>query len=236
MTLEDYHARLFDWHCESFFDFRNALMACELDYLGACFALAEDHQETSPRGSTNLSYYSYSHRVRGDSVNSSRLAFGSVARGRFLLPAMRNVLEARGLSTMPFEEDENCTFGGLGWDIASDHFKVYWLVHDVQHHLASGGAEFVGRPPACRPEGIESWTYRKNERFERKLYVQPRDGGAVLMYTDRRGVVEQQDVDGARALPINRTGMAILKAYADIGEAVDTVQITHFDDFTLYFP
>ena len=243
--LLTYHRTLFQWHCRNFFNFRRRLHATETAYLEACFRLPTAYSEVSEGGYEHFSYFTYSHRVKGTSVNSSRLAYGSVAHPHEALAAALPVLQHRGL-TVPESMTRNNLFYGLGWDIEEDQFKLYfrtldWAALDDDFRELAGGHS----PETHRDEALLSITYRRGQLEERKLYLYPLDEfvpegaqGFARMMTDRRGEVEQVDVDPTTAhnLDFNATGEAVLRKYRALGEPLDTVAYSNAEDFTLYFP
>jgi hypothetical protein len=240
-----YHRSLFQWHCRHFFNFRRKLHRTEKDYLEACFRLPHDFKEVSEGGYEHFSYYTYSHRVKGDQVNSSRLAYGSVLHPEPAYRAALPVLEYRGIEAGE-ALTQNTKFYGLGWDLLEDQFKLYFRtlswsqLHPTFLSLAQGYD-----PAEHRPEALLSVTFEAGTEVERKLYLYPTDEhlpsgvqGYARMITDRRGEVAQEDVDPAStsAHTFNSVGERILEQYSEIGETLDTVAYNNENDFTLYFP
>lgn len=243
--LLTYHRSLFQWHCRHFFNFRRRLHRTEKDYLEACFRLPSGYKEISEGGYAHFSYYTYSHRVKGNSVNSSRLAYGSVAHPKEAYQAALPVLEYRGIVT-PESMSLNNRFYGLGWDIEEDQFKLYFRTLDW---VAMKGEfrELAGNhsPETHRREALLSITYQGGQIEERKLYLYPLDEflpngvqGFARMMTDRRGEVGQMDLDPSdpRDHTFNAVGQAIIEKYREVGEPLDTVAYVDENDYTLYFP
>jgi hypothetical protein len=244
------HRRLFRWHCQTFFRFDKALSTAELDYLRLCFRLASGFRERTARGSSHFSYVTYSHRVRGDHVNSSRMAFGSISAPEAAWRAARPVLRERGID--PDEAvpgHERLTFYGLGWDFEAAQFKVYFLAPDIEALEPPFRELLVDRPPGSSPEGLVSVTYREGARHEDKVYVypDPADGASQLpagirrrahMLTSRRGDVEQLDLRdvGPWVKKLNAAGQRIVRRYRERGERLDTIAYQDPGSYTLYFP
>lgn len=243
--LVTYHRTLFQWHCRNFFNFRRKLHRKEKNYLEACFRLPSDFKEVSEGGYQHFSYYTYSHRVKGTSVNSSRIAYGSVAHPEEAFEPAKVVLEHRAIE-LPSSLTLNTRFYGLGWDLEQEQFKVYfraleWTqLHPDFRDLAGDHA-----PQEHRPEALLSVTYRGNELEERKLYLYPTEKhlpngvqGFARMMTDRRGEVAQEDLDPQSLAhhDFNQAGKEIIEKYEEIGEPLDTVAYQSKDNFTLYFP
>ena len=240
-----YHRSLFRWHCQHFFDFQSAMSAKERKYLRKCWSLCENYQEVSEGGYRHFSYYTYSHRVKGDLVNSSRIAYGSVHHPHKAYQAARAVLAERGIDP-PDSLTHRNKFYGLGWDFDKGHFKLYFRtlewsrLHPEFLTLAKGH-----KPEEHRSEALLSITYVESEIRERKLYLYPLDHllpngvqGFARMMTDRRGEISQEDLDPKKVEQhnYNQTGLKILEMYEEIGESLDTVAYQSEDEFTLYFP
>ena len=217
----------------------------EKDYLEACFRLPSGFKEISEGGYEHFSYYTYSHRVKGADVNSSRIAYGSVAHPDEAFESAKAVLEHRGLS-LPVALTTNTKFYGLGWDVQDDQFKVYFRALDWTK-LSPEFRNLAGSHSVDehRPEALLSMTYRGKEIDERKLYLYPKpehlpEGvqGFARMMTDRRGEVAQEDLDPKQVdqHKFNDVGREIIRRYEEIGEPLDTVAYQSEDNFTLYFP
>lgn len=244
-SLSRYHRGLFRWHCKHFFDFDSALNRHEHKYLRKCWNLSQTYREISEGGYRHFSYYTYSHRVKGPDVNSSRIAYGSILHPDEALKAGRPVLAHRGL-TLPESLQQATKFYGFGWDFLDDHFKVYFRALDWSK-LHSEFLELARdyEPTEYRKEALLSLTYREGKVEEKKLYLYPLEHllpegvkGFARMITDRRGEVSQEDVDPAKVAErsYNGVGRDIIARYEEIGEKLDTVAYQSADRFTLYFP
>jgi len=246
---------LFDWHCQRFFPFHEHLTAAEWDYLEACFQSAVLYPEMPhDSGYDEYSVFSYSHRVAGDQVNSSRLAYGSLEYPDEMLAAARPVLAERGIALDPYLLDApESFFYGLGWDFAAGHCKVYFRILDLAklpfaslHELMETTLPTEQR----RQEGLISYTYVEGICHEEKVYIYPRPEvaayeelfqgtkGRVLMATSRRGTLTQYDVSSPKAWRqrLNPAGQALVDAYAANGLPLDTIAMRDNEHFTLYFP
>ena len=178
-------------------------------------------------------------------VNSSRLAYGSVANPERAWQAAVPVLEKRGLS-LPESLTKNNKFYGLGWDIEEAQFKVYFRTLDWTK-LAPDFFDLVGEydPETHRAEALLSLTFEAQGVSERKIYLYPKDEfipegalGYARMITDKRGEVAQTDIDPQRTdlYELSDVGKQILAKYKEVGEELDTVAYKSEEDFTLYFP
>jgi hypothetical protein len=243
-----FHRTLFAWHCRMFHPFETALRRSELAFLEQCFSLCESDAEVEARGYGHLSFYSYSHRIHGDAVNSSRLAWGTVLYPDKLRDSARQVVVDRGLDVAPyFFESSNSLFYGLGWDLAEQQFKVYFRVPDMlrlpQAELRALAARARARTGGA---GLVSFTFVAGALHESKVYLYPSPRSRAtthrtLMVTDRRGVVPQDDIVGhekhaAWVRRLSSPGRAIVQRYQSIGLTADTVAFEDRDRYTLYFP
>lgn len=244
------HEALFTWHCRQFYPFDSQLNADELRYLRTCFSLAESHQQMSASGYRRLSYYSYSHRVSGTEVNSSRIAFGSLEHPGKVWESAQPVLERRRVHIAAgLLETSACAFGGLGWDLLAGHFKVYFYLADLAELREPGLVELFKRDVASRREGLVSFTFVDGgELHEEKVYMYPSQDGVeqpheesqdvAIMSTSKRGLVQQLNVADSSVwmTRLNAVGRRIIYRYADINESLDTIAYTDPEHYTLYFP
>ncbi len=246
-ALANYHRYLFRWHSRKFYPFRLRLTAQEKNYLEVCFRLPQDYREVSETGYRDFSYYTYSHRVVGDEVNSSRIAYGSVAHPGPAWEAAQPVLAERQIPVAPFfSEAPTSRFYGLGWDLLEKQFKIYFRVVEMSNLPADLSALTAGHDLSLyRAEGLVSFTYTENQLSERKVYLYPDNKqlpeGAkaeAMMLTDRRGAVAQYDLAAPDdwALKLNPAGQKIVELYSHIDEQLDTIAYQDPDHFTLYFP
>lgn len=243
-----YHRMLFRWHCRNFYPFRKKLTYAERQYLKRCFELFDDFHEVSETGFEQFSSFSYSHRVTGDRVNSSRLAYGSVENPEAARQAALPVLEEREIE-LPGEiwEGEASRFGGLGWDLENNLFKVYfrWLALSKLPEAVKSLVEDLDLSKH-REECLLSFSYSHNQPVEKKVYLYPKEerelpegvANVTWMVTDRRGLVSQYDLyyPSNWASRLNRTGRDIVSKYRARGQTLDTINYTDENSFTLYFP
>lgn len=249
------HRRFFEWYCNTFCDLRQGLLDVEWEYLQTCFGMAERFAQKSDSSDyEEYSYYTYSHRIKGEQVNSSRFAFGSVLRPQEALHAARPVFEKRDLKIPGyFLEDPNCHFYGLGWDLEEHQFKVYFRILDLAQIPFASLQELLDTAmpeDKRRKEGLVSFTYIEREIYEEKVYVYPRAEtqkyqdlfpgakGRVLMATSQRGLITQYDVSTTRVWrdKLNAVGQKIVDTYARQGYTLDTIAFKDAEDCTLYFP
>ena len=251
--ITNIHRNFFQWYSDTFYPLREHMTDKEWKYVQACFEIAEYFSEVAESSDyREYSYYTYSHRVKGNEVNSSRFAYGSIANPHEMLQAAIPVLEERKLSIPPyFMEDSNSLFYGLGWDFIANQFKVYFRILDLealpQNSLQALLSETMDNR---RAEGLVSFTYIDNILYEEKVYayplpeadefgeIFPGTKGRVMMATNKRGVITQYDVSTTKSWKqrINQKGQELIEIYAKRGHTLDTIAMKDRDDFTLYFP
>ena len=243
-----FHRMLFRWHCRNLYPFKKKMTVAERRYLKACFELLEDFRETSESGFEKFSSFTYSHRVKGSEVNSSRIAYGSVEKPTEALAAAQPVLEERGITGLSeISENDKARFGGLGWDIEENQFKVYyrWMGLSELPDILAPLVKDIDLTKH-REECLLSFTYLDNALEEKKVYLYPKeesdlpDGVAneTWMVTSKRGLVHQYDLyyPSNWASKLNKAGQAIVAKYAGLRQRLDTITYQNEDDFTLYFP
>ena len=243
-----YHRELFDWHCVNFFDFREALGIRDLRYLKRCFRLPKSYQEVTESGYEHFSFYTYSHRVLGHKVNSSRIAYGSVTYHEEAWMLAKPVLRNRAIKLPDGLVEGNC-FYGLGWDVEAEQFKVYFRSVDWRTLPPAFEDLVEGYDYAEHlTDALLSLTFEGTEIVERKVYLYPKGvddspagiSGLARMITDRRGEVRQDNVEPNTEIPyeLNALGQKIVALYKEAYEQedLDTIAYKNKDDFTLYFP
>ena len=247
------HRDLFAWHSKTFYPFDKKLTQLELTYLDHCFRMATFFDDVyEGTGEENYSYYTYSHRVKGDKVNSSRFAYGSLAQPHEALVPALDVIKERGVEVESvFLEDPNSLFYGLGWDFEANHFKVYFRILDFAKMERPSLRSLLNEAKTLEydlvDEGLICFTFIEQELYEEKVYAYPRPTGdeifpgtigQALMSTSKRGIVMQYDVSSNKIWSdkMNETGKQIVKTYNQQGYTLDTLAMQDSENFTLYFP
>lgn len=239
------------WYCSTFFDFTPHLSDAEHDYIFKAMDLMDDWAY-SLNNQVELSTMSYSHRIEGRRVNSSRLAYGSLKYQSTLQEDIQKILHQRKILTRDIPDQAHIS--GLGWDIAAQHFKTYLYVDDL-HRLKDPLLKALlatnWQPDFHRFGGV-SYTFQGGKKFETKLYLYPQraadhvdasllpresQGNITHMVTNLRGTVKQIDVndDYFTAEILNDEGRAIYQKYHDKKWPLDTIAYHNRESFTLYF-
>lgn len=242
----------YTWYCRNFFDFNEALEPNEREYLFACYGLlkARGHPIS---GAFSYSLATFSHRVKGTEVNSSRIYAASIDQRHVIRARLFEILRRRGVdpSTMLHMQEAVA----LGWDIERGHVKVYFLIPNIERIADPDIAALrqVLRDLPLYSQGFGSYTVRDGKVSEKKIYVgvkerlpKPVKGypfaksiiHTTYMVTNKRGIVPQVDLEPLRDVSfLNDTGRNIFKKYVDWNDAtLDTIAYIDRDRFALYFP
>eukprot|EP00667_Euglena_gracilis_P011971 EG_transcript_12270 len=190
-------ATLFNWHCATFSPVHTALDDAEQRYLRAVFAaFAGDQFRWGGWGEAEtwtqhykLSPFSYSHRIKGQHLNSSRVAMGvsSTAPDPTVVALARRVMEAKGardcLDLMDRHPD-TIFFYGLGWDIEAKAFRAYVFNTDITQL-----PEHVARSvPALQPRARwpEAWDTAQHSAYSLQLEQIRRQAVVSYAYKQQR--------------------------------------------------
>ena len=249
--FERFHKFFFTWHCRNYFNFGQAMSKAERAFIETCFSLAHEEENHDWGEGPHYSYYTYSHRVKGESINSSRLAYGAVAKPEVIVPLAKEIIDERQVEIEPyFFEDDNSKFYLLGWDFEAGHFKVYFRIADLSKLPQQELQELLGKCEHERyDEGLVSFTYVADDEddssklHESKVYVYlksknlpPGAYAEAHMITSERGVVPQYDVSEDWRDRLNPTGQHLLDRYEALRQRLDTIAYQDEDNFTIYFP
>jgi hypothetical protein len=247
-SFVDKQKTLYSLHCQYIFPFHEHLTEKEQDYIRQCIRLSDTemfrfwYARKDPL-LHRISSFTYSHEVKGNQVNSGRIAYGLATRPDKIQIYAQDVLNERNIQ-MPLES-ENIRLSGLGWDFGNKTFRVYSRYDDfkklprVYQRLAPVG-DFL-------PMGIVAWTYNQNnELIETKVYRYPpeppkTEGSRYLtvLSSDKRMRVDQYDCTPKQKNwkeNVNEAGKRIIEMYERCGYELDTVAFKDRDHFTLYFP
>ena len=251
---QDYSALLskrFDWFCDHFFDFRKPFSIWEQQYVHQCFSLM-DEWAYGVDDKVSLSTVSYSHRIKENSINSSRLAVGSIKYRHELAGLHRRILQLNGVD--PSKVKDFSHLFGLGWDFLQKEFKLYFYYADRKACQLLQVNRLVPVLPshAVHPFSLASLTYRDYRPFEYKVYLYPqkvvtpysRDlpfessiKHTTHMIGSRRGTVAQMDLDKKTDVNqyLDRVGVQLVDQFATINWHLDTIAYQGSKQYTLYF-
>jgi hypothetical protein len=250
------HVVLYNWHARTFFPYHKHLSSAERRYVRACLDI--NHE---PRY-RHFSQFTYSHRVKGGRINSSRIAFGSLRSFDKLRPLFDVVLRRRGIRSVPYLDHDFAAgpYGpfGLGWDLEDDLFKVYFALHDCLDLQKDGLLGLYNRfKMPLDKDLLASHTYCGNKLVEKKIYLYPTQGSGLdllpptlpfadlvkrvaLMVSDARGLEMQLDLLPRQysevSMYVSPAARRCIEAYRTVGGSIDTITWASTDDVTLYFP
>eukprot|EP00755_Sulcionema_specki_P019158 Sspe_Gene.68724::Locus_40518_Transcript_1_1_Confidence_1.000_Length_1271::g.68724::m.68724 len=195
-VLPVFHTLLLNWHCKHFFPFQNHFTEAYRKYVSVFLKdSAADHRRNFMlQGERDyyLSAYTFSHRVKGEKVNSARMSYGaaSEASPELVQAALEVFKECKVVLPSPFDNvTGDFKFYGLGWDYCGDatYMKIY--LHGPYENLP---ASLKGEMLPMLKEGFEgevmehslvSFTYLVGEdgarKVEDKLYLYPQDSSLV---------------------------------------------------------
>lgn len=216
--------KLWTWHCKNVYPFHEKLTPKEQEYIERCMRLSwgellRPFLVYCDPLLVRLSFFSYSHRVKGERVSSGRVAYGSAIFPQTAYEYAKEVLAERGV-VLPIEN--HVIFGGLGWDLEEGTFRVYMRCKKL---------ELLPRSKKTGEGGV-AWTFdAQGKKIEEKIYSFPAKKTTQLD-SSQRGVIYQYD-DTPSDLP--EKAQEMIRFYQNHGYELDTY--TKQDNVcTLYFP
>lgn len=244
-------ARLYAFFRREFFNFDTHFSAKERLFAEEC--MKRNNLEWARVFNDDFSYslFSFSHRVSGASLNSSRVSFGA-EEPEPLHALMAEVLKEWGTSAKAVPLFEQ-TFG-LGWDIIEGIRKTYIWLDDVYNVPDEELARMI-EPVIARdvyPQCLASVSIENGQISEKKVYVALRDrtppevqdwpfldavSHTNFMVTSERGVVPQVDLKAPLDVShFNPIAAQLVECYASIDIQIDTVAYQDRDNYVLYVP
>jgi hypothetical protein len=245
LTCQKYiknNINIYDWHCKNIYPFNKKLTNIEQKYIKKCIEVSyweifRPFYIKSDPFIKRLSYFTYSHRIK-DNINSSRLAYGSVICPKSIYIYAKEVLKERKI-ICEIEPNDNYIFGGLGWDIQSGYFKIYFRF--INHKNLS--TEYKKLLPYnlknIWDSGLLSITYDNNGNIlEKKIYTYLKNEMVVELKSDKRHDIQRdiRDKNNNWETKLSNEGCKILKIYEKSGYKLDTIMFKNNINYTLYFP
>ncbi len=132
--------------------------------------------------------------------------------------------------------DHNLDFGGLGWDIQNNHFKVYFRFYNFKK-LSETYKHLLADMNNNSPSGLLSITYMGNKIVERKIYYYPKNEMVAKVKSQFREEKQQdcnKEIEWKNKL--DRIGKHIVKKYKNNHYELDTITYKDKHNYTLYFP
>ena len=116
------------------FPFYKYLSSYEKTYISEClkYSIFELFRPFCQSFYHRLSFFSYSIKCSNNYINTSRLSYGSVIVPGLIYPSAKIVLNSRNIAE-PIMIDDNVSFGGLGWDLYENIFKIYYRFNNYDN-------------------------------------------------------------------------------------------------------
>jgi hypothetical protein len=226
LSYINYNKRIYKWHNKNIYPFDKKLTDIEKRYINMCINISFLEllrPLTFNSLLKRLSYYTYSNEIKNNNVNSSRLAYGSVMFPSFIYKYAMEVLKERNIEISM----DNEIFGGLGWDIDNDIFKIYYIFKDYRKYTDIKKDNIL-------KGGIISFSYKNNKFYEKKIYLYSVDGITTYLISDKRKEI-QRDVYKNKN-DISNIGKEVISKYEKSGYKLDTINYRDKNNYVLYFP
>ena len=234
----DYNKKIYEWHCKHIYPFDKKLTLIEQEYIMKCINIS--YLELLRPLYYNsfllkLSYFTFSHKYN-KSMNSSRIAYGSMIFPDLIYEDAKKVLVERNI-ICEIEPNKNIKFGGLGWDIENEYFKIYFrFIHYTQ--LSLEYQKLISDFKNIWDSGLISLTYHNGNIIEKKIYTYPKNESIARLKSFIRSDI-QLDVRHNRDIwktKLNTEGVNLLTMYEKNGFKLDTITFKDSNDYSLYFP
>eukprot|EP01006_Ploeotia_vitrea_P026780 TRINITY_DN59728_c0_g1_i1.p1 TRINITY_DN59728_c0_g1~~TRINITY_DN59728_c0_g1_i1.p1 ORF type:complete len:410 (+),score=40.37 TRINITY_DN59728_c0_g1_i1:22-1251(+) len=219
-TGEIFQAALFNWHHWTFYPLYDFLRPSERRYVELfCKHWGSDHHQyyfTDWKQKYRFSTYSYSHRIKGTTTNSSRFFVGVTNPQPQVAEAALTVMKERNIDAAQLMANPTLSFHSIGWDLEAGHFKLYLHVDDLSQ-LPEEFKSYIPdktnpqltmknkiydemwkdlqhRDDALRNYGLLSFTWKSNNSstvpslHEKKLYTYVEDSVASSLVGVPEGV------------------------------------------------
>ena len=235
----NYNKNVYKWHCDNIYPFHTKLTKKETIYIEKCIDLSwwellrPFYMRKDPF-IKRLSYFTYSHRVVNEKVNSSRIAYGSVINPSIVYEFSKEILNERGIKS-EIVPNNNIIFGGLGWDFEEKHFKTYFRFKNFKN-LSLKYQKLMGNMENKCNDGIISITYDTTGIvLEIKVYCYSKNENIAELKSKFRHDI-QKDCNGLEKWNLNTNGNNILELYKKSGYKLDTITYKDKNNYTVYFP
>ena len=238
----NYNKKIYEWHCKHIYPFDKKLTEIEKKYIKYCinhsyWELFRPIYILYDPFIRRLSYMTYSHRIKNNKVNSSRIAYGSCLNTKNTYQQALLVLNEKGIQC-EIIPNNNIVFGGLGWDIKRNHFKIYFRFYNYSL-LENSIKELLPYMKNKCKSGILSITYhsKTNKILEKKLYCYSKDNINVNLISKFRNEIQQNCILGKKYnSKFCKKGKKLLKIYEKNGYQLDTLTYKSKNNYTMYFP
>lgn len=256
---KDFMKKFHEFYCQNYFNFDKNMTVLEKEFV--------KNRLMEPNGwwvkmspSVELSTITYSQRIDGNKVNSSRIGCGSLVPKDDAQKMARDICKVRGINLAELKDQGSPL--GLAWDFEEDLFKVYFFEQNLKQQpdpsLKTLFSQITGYE--LHPFGIRSYSFRGGKIVEKKIYAPLNSANKIdqltkdksllsmrnkiqhinLMVTDQRGIVPQYDVKFGETLDANVFNTQGQKIIAELDHKLalkmDTLSYNNKDEFTFYYP
>ena len=234
---------IYEWHCKYIYPFDDKLTDIEKKYIKKCIEVSycelfRPFYIINDPFIKRLSYFTYSHKVINNSINSSRIAYGTTIRPKSMYFYAKKVLEEKKIKC-EIEPNNNYIFGGLGWDIQNGHFKIYFRFINYNNLSYEYKKLLPQNLKNIWESGLLSITYDKTGNvFEKKIYSYPKNEMIAELKSKKRYEIQLENKynDNKWDTKLNDSGLKILKLYEKNGYKLDTIVFKNKMNYVLYFP
>ena len=229
--------KIYEWHCKNIYPFDKKLTKIEKEYIFSCInvsflELFKKIYFIDPF-IQKLSYFTFSHNCKNNDINSSRIAYGSTMCHNYVYKYAINVLRERNIKC-EIEPGYNYNFGGLGWDIQNDIFKIYFRF--INHRDLKDEYKKLVPSTNIEDSGILSISYNNGKIVEKKIYTYPKDKWYTILKSDKRQDIQIDTDDIKWESKLNHIGSSIVEKYKKDKYKLDTITFKDKMNYTLYFP
>ena len=240
---------LFNWYCEKYHNLKKSFTKKELKYIYNILNHSPIELLNKTMDNKRLSFISYSHELNKTSIKSGRFAIGSIMLPNLSFFYALDILKERNIIIPNYLFNKDYIFGGLGWDLNKDLFKVYFRCLNSKFIKNKDSLDIISKISKTNKqinkilkefktkkywkEGLISFTYKNNKLYEKKIYLYPKYSYKFITYmlSDKRGIIEQKDILNQNNVIDNK----IIQDYKSINFELDTYTKDD-DEITMYFP
>lgn len=256
---KEYMKKFHEFYCQNYFNFDKHMSAQEKEFIKHRL-MEPDSWWVQVSPSVELSTITYSQRIQGAKVNSSRIGCGSLLPKDTSQKMAREICKTRGIKLAELKDQGSPL--GLAWDFEEDLFKVYFFESNLKQQPDPSLKTLLSQVANYELQtfGIRSYSFKGGKIVERKIYAPlkavdkmeqiAKDKSLLamknkiqhinLMVTDHRGVVPQYDVKFGEALDNNVFNAQGQKIIAELDRKLalkmDTLSYNNKDEFTFYYP
>lgn len=256
---KEFMKKFHEFYCQNYFNFDKHMTAQEKEFIKHRL-MEPDSWWVQVSPSVELSTITYSQRIQGAKVNSSRIGCGSLLPQDASQKMARDICKSRGIKLAELKDQGSPL--GLAWDFEEDLFKVYFFESNLKQQPDSSLKTLFSQIANYEVQafGMRSYSFKGGKIVERKIYAPLKSVDKMgqvtkdksllamknkiqhinLMVTDHRGVVPQYDVKFGEALDNNVFNAQGQKIIAELDQKlalkVDTLSYLNKDEFAFYYP